>query len=73
MHLTQRLRRNATPRANLALSRAQIATAAVLALANGANDAQKTVGVIALGLLLLGFSTAFTQSVQQRSAQRIKA
>jgi PiT family inorganic phosphate transporter len=60
MHLTLRLLRNATPRANLALSRAQIVTAAALALTNGANDAQKTVGVIALGLLLLGFSTTFT-------------
>jgi inorganic phosphate transporter, PiT family len=59
MQLTLWLLRNATPRANLVLLRAQIVTAAVLALANGANDAQKTVGVIALGLLLLGFSTTF--------------
>lgn len=52
--------RNATPRANLGLARAQIATAALLALSNGANDAQKTVGVIALGLVTLGMTQQFT-------------
>lgn len=54
------LLRSATPRANLFLSRAQIVTAAALALANGANDAQKTVGIVALGLLVLGFTPVFT-------------
>jgi PiT family inorganic phosphate transporter len=60
MQATRWLLRNATPRANILLSRAQIATAAALALGNGANDAQKTVGVIALGLLILGFTPVFT-------------
>jgi PiT family inorganic phosphate transporter len=60
MHVTLWLLRDATPRANVSLSRLQVATSAALALANGANDAQKTVGVIALGLLLLGFTTTFT-------------
>jgi PiT family inorganic phosphate transporter len=60
MHLTLWLLRDATPRANVSLSRLQVATSAALALANGANDAQKTVGVIALGLLLLGFTATFT-------------
>ena len=60
MHLTLWWLRDATPRANVALSRAQVATAAAFALANGANDAQKTVGIIAMGLLLLGFTTTFT-------------
>jgi PiT family inorganic phosphate transporter len=60
MHATLRLLRHATPRANVVLTHAQVATAAGLAIANGANDAQKTVGVIALGLLLLGFTTTFT-------------
>lgn len=55
--------RDATPRANMALTRAQLATAATLAVANGANDAQKTVGVIAMGLLLLGFTQTFTVPV----------
>lgn len=53
------LLRNATPRANVALSRAQVLTATALALSHGANDAQKTMGVIAMGLLTLGFTPAF--------------
>ena len=53
------LLRNATPNANVALSRAQLLTATVLALGHGANDAQKTMGVIAMGLLTLGFTPAF--------------
>jgi PiT family inorganic phosphate transporter len=40
--------------------RAQVVTAAGLAIANGANDAQKTVGLVALGLLLIGFTDTFT-------------
>lgn len=51
--------RSATPRANIGLARAQVATAAVLALTNGANDAQKTAGMTALGLLTLGFTRKF--------------
>jgi PiT family inorganic phosphate transporter len=60
MHLTLRALRNATPHANVLLARLQIATSATLAVANGANDAQKTVGVVSLGLLLLGFTQTFT-------------
>lgn len=52
--------RDATPKANVTLSRLQILTATALALAHGANDAQKTMGVIALGLLTLGFTPVFT-------------
>ena len=53
------LLRNATPKANVALSRAQVVTATALALSHGANDAQKTMGVIAMGLLTLGFTPVF--------------
>jgi inorganic phosphate transporter, PiT family len=60
MHLTLWALRNATPHANVVLSRIQVATSATLAVANGANDAQKTVGVVSLGLLLLGFTSSFT-------------
>jgi len=60
MHLTLRLLRDSSPAANIVLSRAQVATAAAMAVANGANDAQKSVGVIALGLLLLGYTRVFT-------------
>jgi len=60
MHLTLWLLRRSSPSANIALSRAQVATAVAMAVGNGANDAQKTVGVIALGLLLLGYTHSFT-------------
>lgn len=59
MQTTLWLLRNATPRANASLSRAQVLTGAALALSHGANDAQKTMGVIALGLLTLGFIPTF--------------
>jgi PiT family inorganic phosphate transporter len=51
--------RVATPRANVTLSRVQILTSTALALSHGANDAQKTMGVIAMGLLTLGFTPVF--------------
>ena len=60
MHLLLWLLRHASPRVNATLAAGQIATAAALAVANGANDAQKTVGIIAMGLLLLGFTQTFT-------------
>ena len=59
MQLTLWLLRNATPKANVALSRAQVLTATALAISHGGNDAQKTMGVIAMGLLTLGFTPAF--------------
>jgi len=60
MHLLLWLLRDATPRANTGLAAGQVATSMALAVANGANDAQKTVGVIAMGLLMLGFTSTFT-------------
>jgi PiT family inorganic phosphate transporter len=59
MLTTRWLLREASPKANLFLSRAQIVTATALALSHGANDAQKTMGVLALGLLILGFTPTF--------------
>ena len=59
MLTTRWLLREASPKANLFLSRAQIVTATALALSHGANDAQKTMGVLALGLLVLGFTPTF--------------
>jgi inorganic phosphate transporter, PiT family len=60
MHLTLWALRSATPHANVLLLRLQVVTSAMLAIGNGANDAQKTVGVVSLGLLLLGFTQTFT-------------
>ncbi len=54
MNLTLFLARGATPRINRSFKRAQILTSFGLALSHGANDAQKTMGVITLGLLVEG-------------------
>jgi len=59
MQATRWVLRDATPRASIALSRIQILSGAALALSHGGNDAQKTMGVIALGLLMLGFTERF--------------
>lgn len=59
MQTTLWLLRDATPRANVTLSRLQVLTSTALALSHGANDAQKTMGLIAMGLLTLGFTPVF--------------
>jgi len=59
MQLTRFALRRAKPSANLLLSRMQIFTALILALSHGGNDAQKTMGIIAMGLLTLGYTDHF--------------
>jgi PiT family inorganic phosphate transporter len=51
--------RRATPRVNADFRRGQIATAAVLALSYGANDAEKSMGLITIGLVSAGVLPAF--------------
>jgi PiT family inorganic phosphate transporter len=51
--------RNATPKANLFFKYGQIPTAFSLALSHGTNDAQKTMGIITMGLVVLGYQEAF--------------
>jgi PiT family inorganic phosphate transporter len=51
---------NATPRVNGLFKRGQIVTALALALSHGANDAQKTMGIIALALVTGNFLEFFT-------------
>jgi len=53
------LARGATPRINNFFRRSQIITAMFLAFSHGTNDAQKTMGVITLGLLIQGYITKF--------------
>lgn len=53
------LAQSATPKANIFFNKAQIPTAIALALSHGGNDAQKTMGIITLGLLVLGFQQNF--------------
>jgi PiT family inorganic phosphate transporter len=50
----------ATPRINSVFRRLQIATLIGLALSHGTNDAQKTMGVIAMGLVASGYLPSFT-------------
>jgi len=51
--------RNATPKANLIFKYAQIPTAFTLALSHGTNDAHKTMGIITMGLVVLGYQEQF--------------
>ncbi|MBI4788305.1 MAG: inorganic phosphate transporter [Chloroflexi bacterium] len=53
------LARGASPAINLFFKRSQIVTAVALALSHGTNDAQKTMGVITLGLVTSGVLNEF--------------
>jgi PiT family inorganic phosphate transporter len=59
MRVIMWLVRNATPKANLFFKYGQIPTAFTLALSHGTNDAQKTMGIITMGLVVLGFQDTF--------------
>ncbi len=54
------LARGASPRINRFFKRAQVLTAAGLALSQGTNDAQKTMGILTMGLVAGGFLPDFT-------------
>ncbi|MBI5857087.1 MAG: inorganic phosphate transporter [Sphingobacteriales bacterium] len=60
MKLTYHLLRKASPRANYFFKVGQIPTAIALAISHGANDAQKTMGVITLGLVITGYQQEFS-------------
>ena len=49
-----------TPRVNWFFKRSQIVTAVALAFSHGTNDAQKTMGIITLGLLTSGYLSSFS-------------
>jgi len=59
MKLVLFLARGATPRINRFFRQSQIVTAVTLALAYGANDAQKTMGVMSLALVTAGVLPTF--------------
>ena len=48
------LARGATPKINVFFKRSQIVSAIALSLSHGTNDAQKTMGIITLGLVIAG-------------------
>jgi len=49
-----------TPKVNWVFKRGQILTSMALAFSYGANDAQKSIGMIALGLVVTGYFSKFT-------------
>jgi inorganic phosphate transporter, PiT family len=51
--------KNASPKADYFFKLGQIPTAIAMALSHGANDAQKTMGVITLGLVTTGYQQEF--------------
>jgi PiT family inorganic phosphate transporter len=59
MRVTLWASRKSTPSVNTGFRRMQIPTLIALALSHGTNDAQKTMGVIALGLLTAGMIDSF--------------
>jgi len=54
------LLRNATPKANDSSRRLQVITTLMLAVSESSNDAQKSMGMIALGLVLAGKLSSFS-------------
>ncbi len=60
MKLVLFLARGASPRINRLFNRLQIATSLALALSHGTNDAQKTMGIITMGLVTTGYLAHFT-------------
>jgi PiT family inorganic phosphate transporter len=59
LRITFLLAWDATPRVNSLFRRGQIVTALALALSHGANDAQKTMGIITLALVIGGYLNRF--------------
>jgi PiT family inorganic phosphate transporter len=53
------LARGATPRVNVLFKRMQLVTSLALALSHGTNDAQKTMGIIAMAMVTTGYVTEF--------------
>ena len=60
MRLVLFLARGASPRINWFFKRGQIITSLALALSHGTNDAQKTMGIIAMALVALGYLPEFS-------------
>ena len=53
------LARGATPRVNILFKRGQWGTSVALALSHGTNDAQKTMGIIAMAMVTTGYVSEF--------------
>ncbi len=53
------LARGATPKVNSLFRRGQLGTSVALALSHGTNDAQKTMGIIAMAMVTTGYASEF--------------
>jgi PiT family inorganic phosphate transporter len=53
------LARGATPGVNTLFKRAQVGTSVALALSHGTNDAQKTMGIMAMAMVTTGYASEF--------------
>ena len=63
MKLVLFLARGASPKVNAFFKRLQVPTSIALALSHGTNDAQKTMGLITMALVTLGFAKTFVVPV----------
>jgi len=59
MKLVLFLAQGASPRINWLFKRAQVLTSLTLALGHGSNDAQKTIGIVTMGLVATGYLRTF--------------
>ncbi|MDI7261000.1 MAG: inorganic phosphate transporter, partial [Thermodesulfobacteriota bacterium] len=59
LKITFRLSQNATPGINIFFRHMQIPSSIALSLSHGANDAQKSMGIITMSLVILGISPTF--------------
>jgi PiT family inorganic phosphate transporter len=59
LKMTFRLSQDATPKINYFFNRMQIPSSIALALSHGANDVQKSIGLIVMSFVILGFSAGF--------------
>jgi PiT family inorganic phosphate transporter len=59
LKLTLYLSQKATPKARYFFNRMQILSSIALSLSHGANDAQKSMGIIVMSLVILGLSPSF--------------
>ena len=59
LRATLRLSQNLTPKAKYFFNRMQIISSIALSLSHGANDAQKSMGLITMSLVILGISPTF--------------
>jgi len=59
MRVTMFLVNGSTPKINIFFKNIQIPTAFLLSISHGSNDAQKTIGIITMGLVTLGYQNSF--------------